>query len=42
VAHALDITFQVRMSQQVLLGNFYPDQDFVDLAGTSTAGVSRR
>src|SRR6056300_439514 len=33
-AQAVDITFEVRMSQQILLGNFDPDSDFVDLAGT--------
>ena len=33
-ARAVDITFQVRMSQQVQLGIFDPDQDFVDLAGS--------
>ncbi|HYW68201.1 MAG TPA: alpha-amylase family glycosyl hydrolase, partial [bacterium] len=33
-ACAVDITFQVRMSYQVELGNFDPDHDSVDLAGT--------
>jgi len=34
LAAAVDITFQVKMSQQILLGNFHPAQDSVDLAGT--------
>jgi glycosidase len=33
-ARAVEITFQVRMSYQVVLGNFDPSEDFVDLAGT--------
>ncbi len=33
-AHAVDITFQVRMSYQVELGAFDPHSDSVDLAGT--------
>ncbi len=33
-ARAVDVTFQVRMAYQVELGNFDPDSDFVDLAGT--------
>jgi alpha-amylase len=33
-AQAVEINFQVRMAQQIQLGNFDPDQDFVDLAGT--------
>ncbi len=33
-AWAVPITFQVRMSEQIVLGNFDPEQDFVDLAGT--------
>ena len=32
--HAVELTFQVRMSYQVELGSFDPDNDFVDLAGT--------
>ena len=34
VAGALPVTFQVRMSEQVRLGVFDPEQDSVDLAGT--------
>jgi len=34
LAAAVDTTFQVKMSQQILLGNFDPAQDSVDLAGT--------
>lgn len=34
IAQAVPITFQVRMAQQILLGNFDPDTEFVDLAGT--------
>ena len=33
-AQAVEITFQVRMSYQIELGNFDPGSDFVDLAGT--------
>ena len=33
-AHAVDLTFQVRMAQQVALGNFDPAADSVDIAGT--------
>ncbi|MCK4408633.1 MAG: hypothetical protein KAW67_01020, partial [Candidatus Eisenbacteria sp.] len=33
-AQAVEITFQVRMAYQVELGNFDPESDFVDLAGT--------
>jgi alpha-amylase len=33
-APAVEITFKVRMAYQVVLGNFDPDEDFVDLAGT--------
>ncbi|MBD3348177.1 MAG: T9SS type A sorting domain-containing protein [Candidatus Eisenbacteria bacterium] len=31
---AVELTFQVRMSYQIELGNFDPAEDFVDLAGT--------
>jgi len=34
VADAVDVTFRVRMSYQVELGNFEPAENFVDLAGT--------
>ncbi len=34
IAYAVPITFQVRMAFQVELGNFDPNSDFVDLAGT--------
>ena len=34
VAPAVEITFRCRMSEQVHLGIFDPDQDFVDLAGS--------
>ncbi len=34
IARAVPITFQVRMAFQVELGNFDPNTDFVDLAGT--------
>ena len=34
IAHAVEITFQVRMAYQIELGNFDPENDFVDLAGT--------
>ena len=34
LAHAVDVSFQVRMSQQIDLGAFDPAQDFVDVAGT--------
>lgn len=34
VAEAVPVTFRVRMSPQVQLGNFDPGQDFVDLAGS--------
>jgi glycosidase len=34
IAQAVPVTFQVRMSFQVELGNFDPGSDFVDLAGT--------
>ncbi|MFH1502745.1 MAG: alpha-amylase family glycosyl hydrolase [Candidatus Eisenbacteria bacterium] len=33
-ALAVDVTFQVRMAYQVELGNFDPQTEFVDLAGT--------
>jgi len=33
-AQAVEITFQVRMAYQIELGNFDPENDFVDLAGT--------
>jgi glycosidase len=33
-AHAVEVTFKVRMAYQVVLGNFDPNEDFVDLAGT--------
>ncbi len=33
-AHAVDVTFSVRMAYQVELGNFDPSTDFVDVAGT--------
>jgi alpha-amylase len=33
-AQAVDITFQVRMSQQIVLDVFDPGSEFVDLAGT--------
>jgi glycosidase len=33
-AQAVDVTFKVRMAYQVVLGNFDPGSDFVDLAGT--------
>ena len=33
-AQAVDVTFKVRMAYQVELGNFDPDSEFVDLAGT--------
>ena len=33
-AFAVQITFQVRMSEQILQGNFDPGSDFVDIAGT--------
>jgi glycosidase len=33
-AQAVNVTFQVRMAYQVELGNFDPDTDFADLAGT--------
>jgi len=34
LAQAVPVTFQVRMAQQVEMGNFDPGNDFVDLAGT--------
>jgi alpha-amylase len=34
VCQAVDVTFMVRMSYQVESGNFDPENDFVDLAGT--------
>ena len=34
LARAVSITFQVRMAQQIELGNFDPANDFVDVAGT--------
>jgi glycosidase len=33
-AQAVEVTFKVRMAYQVVLGNFDPNEDFVDLAGT--------
>ena len=33
LAHAVPVTFQVRMAQQIALGAFDPGADFVDLAG---------
>jgi alpha-amylase len=33
-AEAVDMTFRVRMAYQVEIGNFDPQSDFVDLAGT--------
>jgi alpha-amylase len=32
--HAVSVTFQVRMSYQIEIGNFDPGSDFVDIAGT--------
>jgi glycosidase len=34
IAQAVPVTFQVRMAYQIELGNFDPDSDFVDLAGS--------
>jgi len=34
ITQAVPVTFRVRMSQQIVLGNFAPPADFVDLAGT--------
>jgi glycosidase len=33
-AHAVQITFRVRMAYQVTIGSFHPGDDFVDLAGS--------
>jgi len=33
-AHAVPVTFQVRMAEQIVLGTFDPAVDFVDVAGT--------